>query len=127
MKRAVIWVIRGLNRKNLNFARYLAPDSTQYITGGRLPRLGIARQTRSMKKKSASQSGFFNLRFVICLFAVLASVFLALLATSAQIRRPERALDAMSPWAGVQEEWVARYHNEGNTAVGYQTLSNNTP
>jgi hypothetical protein len=28
-----ICAIRGLNRKSLNFARYLAADSTQYITG----------------------------------------------------------------------------------------------
>src|SRR5215510_14096067 len=91
-----------------------------------------------MKEKSASQSGFFNLRVLIGAFVLLAGIFLALFAISAgertqrgevnasglsfdsttagsaQIRRPERAVNAMSPWGGVQEAWVARYNGPLN-------------
>jgi uncharacterized delta-60 repeat protein len=63
-----------------------------------------------MKKKSTSQSAFFNLRVLIGLIAALAGIFLAFFATSAQIRRPERALKAISPSGGVQEEWIAFYN-----------------
>src|SRR5438876_4617577 len=48
-----------------------------------------------MKKKSASQSAFFNLRVLIGLFTVLAGVFLALLgfgAFSAQAQQKSRII-----------------------------------
>jgi hypothetical protein len=42
MKRSVISAPSAVEtEKNLNFARYLAPDSTQYITEGRLLQLGL--------------------------------------------------------------------------------------
>src|SRR5437867_1576045 len=76
-----------------------------------------------MKKKSASQSAFFNLRVLIGLFVVVAGVFQALFATSGaglsfgsrtagsvQIKAPERPVNPISPRGGVQEEWVARYN-----------------
>jgi hypothetical protein len=91
-----------------------------------------------MKEKSASQSGFFNLRVLIGVFVLLAGIFLALFATSAgerthcgeanpsglgfdpttagsaQIKGSERVVNPMSPWGGVQEAWVARYNGPGN-------------
>jgi len=76
-----------------------------------------------MKRKSASQSAFFNLRVLIGLFVVVAGVFQALFATSGaglsfgsrtagsvQIKAPERPVNPISPRGGVQEEWVARYN-----------------
>lgn len=48
-----------------------------------------------MKQKSASQSGLFNLRVLIRLSIVLASLFLGFIATA-------------------QEVWVARYNGPGN-------------
>src|SRR5438105_14412526 len=76
-----------------------------------------------MKRKSASQSAFFNLRVLIGLFVVVAGVFQALFATSGaglsfgsrtarpvQIKAPERPVNPISPRGGVQEEWIARYN-----------------
>ena len=68
----------------------------------------------SEKKKSTSQSAFFNLGVLIRLLAILAGAFLALFVKSAQIKGPERAVNPMSPSGGVQEEWVARYDGPRN-------------
>src|SRR5262245_61707 len=68
----------------------------------------------SEKKKSTSQSAFFNLVVLIRLLAILAGAFLALFVKSAQIKGPERAVNPMSPSGGVQEEWVARYDGPRN-------------
>src|ERR1700682_846565 len=48
-----------------------------------------------MKKKSASQSGFFNLRLLIGLFLVLAGVFLALLGFG--VAQAQQKIYAKSP------------------------------
>jgi uncharacterized delta-60 repeat protein len=64
----------------------------------------------SMKKKSTSQSAFFGVRILISLVAILSGVCLALFATSAQVKRPERAVNLKSPLGGVQEEWIALYN-----------------
>jgi uncharacterized delta-60 repeat protein len=72
-----------------------------------------------MKKKSISQSAFFTLRILISLVAILSGVFLAFFATSAQIKGPERALKAISPSGGVQEEWIARYNGGNGFDVAY--------
>src|SRR5438094_8572092 len=76
-----------------------------------------------MKRKSASQSAFCNLRVLIGLFVVVAGVCQALFATSGaglsfgsrtagsvQIKAPERPVNPISPRGGVQEEWIARYN-----------------
>src|SRR5262249_51849961 len=68
----------------------------------------------SEKKKSTSQSAFFNLGVLIRLLAILAGAFLALFVKSAQKRGPERVVSPMSPSGGVQEEWVARYDGPRN-------------
>jgi hypothetical protein len=86
----------------------------------------------SMREKSASQSGFFNLRVLIGLFVVLAGVSLAVFATSGgglgfgsttlgsvQIKEPERPINPRSPWGGVQEEWVARYNGGHGFDIAY--------
>jgi hypothetical protein len=63
-----------------------------------------------MKKKSTSQSAFFSLRILISLVAILSGVFLALFATSAQVRKSERKANHMPPWGGVQQGWIAFYN-----------------
>ena len=68
----------------------------------------------SEKKKSTSQSAFFNLGVLIRLLAIFAGASLALFVKSAQIKGPERAVNPMSPSGGLQEEWVARYNGPGN-------------
>jgi len=75
----------------------------------------------SMKKKSISQSAFFSLRILISLVAILSGVFLALFATSAQVKRPERAVNLKSPLGGVQEEWIALYNGGNGFDVAYAT------
>src|SRR5215471_11864065 len=60
-------------------------------------------------KKYASKSAFFNVRTSVSLAALLAGVFLAFFATSAQIKRPAPALKPKSS-SGVQQEWVAVYN-----------------
>jgi uncharacterized delta-60 repeat protein len=72
-----------------------------------------------MKKKSASQAAFFKLRVLVALFVFLASVFLTLFATSAQIRRPQRAMKPRSLTGGVHE-WIAFY----NGGFGFDVASN---
>jgi len=74
-----------------------------------------------MKKKSTSQSAFFSLRILISLVAILSGVFLALFATSAQVKRPERAVNLKSPLGGVQEEWIALYNGGNGFDVAYAT------
>src|SRR5262249_48922495 len=64
----------------------------------------------SMKKKSTFQSAFLSLRILISLVAILSAVFLALFATSAQVKRSEREANHMPPSGGVQEEWIAFYN-----------------
>ena len=75
----------------------------------------------SMKKKSISQSAFFSLRILISLVAILSGVCLALFATSAQVKRPERAVNLKSPLGGVQEEWIALYNGGNGFDVAYVT------
>jgi uncharacterized delta-60 repeat protein len=72
----------------------------------------------SMKKKSASQAAFLKLHVLVALSVFLASVFLALFATSAQIGRPQRAMKPMSLTGGVQE-WIAFY----NGGFGFDVAS----
>src|SRR4029077_13233170 len=74
-----------------------------------------------MKKKSTSQSAFFSLRILLSLFAILSGVCLALFATSAQVKRPERAVNLKSPFGGVQEEWIALYNGGNGFDVAYAT------
>jgi len=74
-----------------------------------------------MKKKSTSQSAFFSLRILISLVAILSGVFLALFATSAQVKRPERAVNLKSPLGGVQEEWIGLYNGGNGFDVAYAT------
>ena len=62
-----------------------------------------------MKNKSTSQSAFFTLRILISLVAILSGVFLALFATSAQVKRPGPAIKPNSP-SGVGQEWIAFYN-----------------
>jgi uncharacterized delta-60 repeat protein len=69
-----------------------------------------SKQERLVKmKKSDSKSAFFNLSVLFSLLTILAGVFLAFFATSAQIKRPEPARKPKSP-SGVQQEWVALYN-----------------
>jgi hypothetical protein len=75
----------------------------------------------SMKKKSTSQSAFFSLLILLSLFAILSGVCLALFATSAQVKRPERAVNLKSPLGGVQEEWIALYNGGNGFDVAYAT------
>jgi uncharacterized delta-60 repeat protein len=90
-----------------------------------------AQLPKKMKKKSASQSAFFNLRVLIGLFVVVAGVFQALFATfgaglsfgfrtagSVQIKAPERPVNPISPRGGVQEEWVALYNGGYGPDIG---------
>jgi len=67
---------------------------------------------------SSSKSGFFNLRVLSALFVVLAGVFLAFFATSAQIKRPDPALRPKSP-SGVQQQWVAVYNGGNGSDIAY--------
>jgi uncharacterized delta-60 repeat protein len=80
-----------------------------------------------MKKKSASQSAFFNLRVLLGLVVFFAGAFLALFATAnpqALTRERTRHLGeqaarfpagiSLAPAGGVQEAWVARYNGPGN-------------
>ena len=60
-------------------------------------------------KKPPFESAFFNLRVLFALFAILAGVFLALFATSAQLKGPESTIKPIAP-SGVQQEWVALYN-----------------
>ena len=60
-------------------------------------------------KKNTSQSAFLNPRVLISLVAILAGVFLALFATSAQINRRKPTIKRVAP-SGVQQEWVALYN-----------------
>jgi hypothetical protein len=60
-------------------------------------------------KKPPFESAFFNLRVLFALFAMLAGVFLALFATSAQLKGPESTIKPIAP-SGVQQEWVALYN-----------------
>jgi hypothetical protein len=60
-------------------------------------------------KKNSSQSAFLNLPVLISLVAILAGVFLALFATSAEINRRKPAIKRVAP-SGVQQEWVALYN-----------------
>jgi hypothetical protein len=53
-----------------------------------------------MKKKSTSQSAFFNLRFLLGLFIALAGVSLAFLATARQPGQPARAARVVAPSPG---------------------------
>ena len=69
-------------------------------------------------KKSNSKFAFFNLRVSISLVAILAGVFLAFLGTSAQIKRPEPALNPQSP-SGVQQQWVAVYNGGNGSDIAY--------
>ncbi|MBO0694567.1 MAG: SBBP repeat-containing protein [Verrucomicrobia bacterium] len=62
-----------------------------------------------MRKKSTSQSAFFNLRISISFVAILCGVFLALFASSAQIKRPGPATKPTRP-SGVGQEWIAFYN-----------------
>src|SRR6267143_1494913 len=78
-------------------------------------------ETIYMKKKSTSQSAFFSLRILISLVAILSGVFLALFATSAQVKRPERAVNLKSPLGGVQEEWIGLYNGGNGFDVAYAT------
>src|SRR5215471_947 len=63
-----------------------------------------------MKTKSTSQSAFFRLHILISLVAILSAVFLALFATSAQVRKSERKANHMPPWGGIQQGWIAFYN-----------------
>jgi sugar lactone lactonase YvrE len=75
----------------------------------------------SMKKKCTSQSAFFGLRILISLVAILSGVFLALFATSAQVKRSERAAKLMPPSGGVQQEWIAFYNGGYGFDVAWGT------
>src|SRR5215470_2136011 len=69
-------------------------------------------------KKSTSKSASFSLRLVVSLVAMLAGVFLAFFATSAQIKRPGPALKPKSP-SGVQQKWVAVYNGGYGSDIAY--------
>src|SRR4051812_32621218 len=61
-------------------------------------------------KKSVSKSAFLSPIVLISLGAISAAVFMAVFATSAQTKRPQKAGNSRSPRGVVQEEWVARYN-----------------
>jgi len=69
-------------------------------------------------KKYASKSAFFNVRTSVSLAALLAGVFLAFFATSAQIKRPAPALKPKSS-PGVQQQWVAVYNGGYGSDIAY--------
>ncbi len=69
-------------------------------------------------KKSTSKSAFFNLRVLLSLIGVLAGVFLAFFATSAQIKRPEHSIKSKLPF-GVQQQWVAVYNGGYGSDIAY--------
>jgi len=72
-----------------------------------------------MKQKSTSRSAFLTLRILISLVAVISGAFLALFATSAQVKRSERAMKLTPPSGGVQQDWIAFY----NGGFGFDVAS----
>jgi uncharacterized delta-60 repeat protein len=85
-----------------------------------------------MKKKSPSQSAFFNLHVLISLLIGLVSIFLLLFATSGsgvgvgstmaesiQTKGAERRSKPISPNGAVQEQWVAVYNGGYGSDIAY--------
>ena len=80
----------------------------------------------AMKKRSASQSAFFNPRVLLGLAIFFTGILLTLLATANPqdvVRESDRQLTPhmdnatqvlSAPAGGVQEQWVARYNGPGN-------------
>src|SRR6516162_9778986 len=65
-----------------------------------------------MKQKSTSRSAFLTLRILLSLVATLSGAFLALFATSAQVKSSERAMKLAPTSGGVHQDWIAFYNGE---------------
>jgi uncharacterized delta-60 repeat protein len=97
-----------------------------------MPNLDHPAAKIAMKKKSASQSGFFNSRVLFCLAILFAGTLLTLLATAKPVFIRERQLTPQMDSAtqvpsaslgGVQERWVARYEGLGNLGDSGQAIA----
>ena len=79
---------------------------------------------RSLARRLVGEGGFFNLRVLNSLFALLVGVFLALVGSGALSNasspikglstQARRTVNPMPPSGSVQEAWVARYNGPGN-------------
>ena len=69
-----------------------------------------------MKKKSASQSAFFNLRVLIGLFIVLAGVFLALLGFGTSPHTPSKS-SRLSAQARIYDAAQQKYYDAAKSSI----------